>query len=80
MKTVTVLPLNKAILGKNYQVVSIRLDMSERKRILDLGLIPKTNIKVVQISPLGDPIAYFIRGTVIALREECTKNIIVKEV
>lgn len=80
MKTVNVLPLSKAKVGKNYSVISIRLNKYEKKRILDLGIIPKTHIKVLQKSPMGDPIAYFIRGTVIALREEYTKKIIVKEV
>lgn len=80
MKTVNLLPLSKAKIGKNYSVISIRLNKSEKKRMLDLGIIPKTNIKILQKSPMGDPIAYFIRGTVIALREEYTRKIIVKEV
>ena len=74
MKTVNMLPLNKAEIGKIYSVISIRLSESEKKRMLDLGIIPKTNIKILQKSPMGDPIAYFIRGTVIALREEYTKK------
>lgn len=79
MKTTTLLPLNKASPGKFYKVVSIRLNNNHRRRILDLGLIPTTTLKVLQKSPLGDPIAYSIRGSVIALREEYTRKIIVKE-
>ncbi len=40
----------------------------ERRRLLDLGVIPGTEIGVEMISPGGDPTAYRIRGTVIALR------------
>lgn len=80
MKTTSVLPLNKARSGNYYKVLSVRLNKSERKRIFDLGFIPETIIKVIQKSPLGDPTAYSIRGTIIALREECTRKIIVKEV
>ncbi len=79
MKTTTLLPLNKAYPGKCYKVVDIRLNNNHRRRILDLGLIPKTTLKVLQKSPLGDPVAYLIRGSVIALREEYTKKVIVKE-
>jgi len=40
----------------------------ERRRLFDLGIIPGTEIKVEMVSPGGDPTAYRIRGTVIALR------------
>ncbi|MFL7813981.1 MAG: DtxR family transcriptional regulator [Anaerolineales bacterium] len=40
----------------------------ERRRLLDLGVIPGTEISVEMLSPGGDPTAYRIRGTVIALR------------
>jgi len=77
MKATSIMPLSKASPGCSYSVISIRLNKSDRRRILDLVLIPNTVIKVL---PLGDPVAYFIRGSVIALRSECTKRIIVKKV
>ena len=40
----------------------------ERRRLLDLGIIPGTEVGVEMVSPGGDPTAYLIRGTVIALR------------
>jgi DtxR family Mn-dependent transcriptional regulator len=42
----------------------------ERRRLLDLGFVPGTVIEVEMISPSGDPTAYRVRGTVIALRRE----------
>jgi DtxR family Mn-dependent transcriptional regulator len=41
----------------------------ERRRLYDLGIIPGTEIGVEMISPGGDPTAYRIRGSVIALRD-----------
>lgn len=41
-----------------------------RRRLLDLGIIPGTLIEALFTSPSGDPIAYRIRGAVIALRKE----------
>jgi DtxR family Mn-dependent transcriptional regulator len=41
----------------------------ERRRLYDLGLIPGTEIEVEMVSPGGDPTAYRIRGSVIALRD-----------
>jgi DtxR family transcriptional regulator, Mn-dependent transcriptional regulator len=42
----------------------------ERRRFLDLGIIPGTIIEAELHSPMGDPTAYRIRGTLIALRRE----------
>lgn len=42
----------------------------ERRRMLDLGILPGTVVKAEMDSPSGDPTAYRIRGALIALREE----------
>ncbi|MDX1383358.1 MAG: iron dependent repressor, metal binding and dimerization domain protein [Thermoanaerobaculia bacterium] len=42
----------------------------ERRRMLDLGLIPGTRVLAEIRSPGGDPTGYRIRGAVIALRRE----------
>lgn len=43
---------------------------AERRRFLDLGILPGTKIKAEMISPSGDPTAYRIRGALIGLRKE----------
>lgn len=43
---------------------------AERRRLLDLGFVPGSTVEVEMVSPAGDPTAYRIRGTVIALRRE----------
>lgn len=48
-----------------------------RRRLLDIGLINGTEVECLQKSPAGDPIAYLIRGAVIALRSEDSANILV---
>ena len=49
-----------------------------RKRLMDLGIVPGTKILCVIKSPLGDPAAYFVRGAVIALRNNDSCDIILK--
>jgi DtxR family Mn-dependent transcriptional regulator len=41
-----------------------------RRRLLDLGLVPGTSVEAEMSSAAGDPIAYRIRGALIALRRE----------
>lgn len=64
------LPLNELKIGKSGIVVSLLSKGNERRRMLDLGLIKGTIVEAVQKSPSGDPVAYFIRGTLIAIRSE----------
>ena len=54
------------------QVVGLspRCRGAERRRLLDLGILPGTTIEAVMTSPSGDPTAYRIRDALIALRRE----------
>lgn len=56
--------------GMHAFVIDIHSSDSMRRRLQDLGLIKGTKVSCVQKSPLGDPVAYLIRGAVIALRYE----------
>lgn len=46
-----------------------------RRRLLDLGLISGTHITPILISPSGDPRAFQVRGSVIAIRKEDSRQI-----
>ena len=50
----------------------------QRRRMLDLGFIYDTKIESLRKSPSGDPVAYEIRGAVIALRSEEASQILVE--
>ena len=41
---------------------------AQRRRLQELGFVPGAQVECVGTSPLGDPRAYQLRGTVIALR------------
>lgn len=56
--------------GNYAYVTDICSDDCMRRRLQDLGLIKGTRVTCVKKSPLGDPIAFLIRGAVIALRYE----------
>lgn len=59
-------------LGDSAEVVGIKRSCrgSERRRFLDLGIVPGTIISAELRSPGGEPTAYNIRGALIALRTE----------
>lgn len=64
--------LSKLGLGEKAYVVNISPASHglERRRLMDLGIIPGTVIEAEFRSPSGDPTAYRIRGATIALRQE----------
>ena len=41
-----------------------------RCRLLDMGLIPKTRVRVEKVAPLGDPLELWVRGYSLSLRKE----------
>lgn len=52
---------------------------SIQRRLLDLGLVRGTEIKTIFQSPFGDPTAYEIRNTLIALRKKDAQFIRIKQ-
>lgn len=72
--------LDTLTIGETGYVEWIESKGSIRRRLLDIGLIPGCKIKCVLKSPSQDPIAYLIRGAIIAIRKEDAKEIIVKKV
>lgn len=56
-------------------ITSINSTGSIRRRLGDLGFVKGSKVEYVSKSPLGDPTAYYIKGTVIALREEDSSQI-----
>ena len=66
--------------GETAVINEVKTSGSLRQRILDIGFVPGTKIECVRISPFGDPKAFFVRGSVIALRNCDSKTILgVKE-
>ena len=74
------IPLSALAVGSTAQVFQLLTTGLQRRRMLDLGLIPGTVIEVLRKSPLADPIAYNIRGATIALRTEESRQILVRQI
>ena len=47
------------------------------RRLRDLGLLPGTRIRCAFVAPSGSPMAFWIRGAVIALRRDDCRRITV---
>lgn len=58
--------------------LSSSLNGAERRRLLDLGIVPGFEITYLYPSPLGEPRAFRILDSEIALRREQTNNIFIE--
>ncbi|MEG0829633.1 MAG: FeoA domain-containing protein [Anaerovoracaceae bacterium] len=72
--------LDKLLPGKEGYIVSVGGGGALRRRLLDLGLTPRTMVLVRKVAPLGDPIEIFLRGYELTLRIDEAKNIEIAEV
>ncbi len=66
----SIIPLNRVPEGAIARVTGLFTTGAMRRRLQD--------IECLQKSPAGDPIAYYIRGAVIALRSVDSGNILVR--
>lgn len=77
--TVLLQRLDSLPLGQSATVAQIApmVQGPQRRRLLDLGVIPGTVILAEMSSPSGNPMAYRIRGALIALRREQAHGILI---
>ena len=62
--------LDKLPLGQEAVITAVGGEGPLRCRLLDMGLIPKTKVRVEKIAPLGDPLELRVRGYSLSLRKE----------
>ncbi|MFX1564028.1 MAG: ferrous iron transport protein A [Promethearchaeota archaeon] len=73
----TEIPLNKLSIGDVAEVVTVQGTGQGQRRILDMGLVPGTKLKMVRTAPLGDPVEFIVRGYALTLRKQDAANVIV---
>ncbi len=74
------LTLNKLPLGKGGVIQTVGGEGILRRRLLDMGLTPKTKVMVRKKAPLGDPLEIFLRGYELTLRaDEAAKITVLPE-
>lgn len=65
--------------GEHGTVASLRAVGAARRRMLDLGFVPGARVRALHTAPWGDPVAYGVRGAVIALRKRDARSILLEE-
>jgi len=73
--------LASLMIGEEAKVLSISKAMrgQQRRRLMDLGVVPGTMIRAEMKSASGDPTAYNIRGALVALRQQHANMIFIQK-
>jgi ferrous iron transport protein A len=71
--------LSELKVGDKAEVTSVKAESAVRRRIMDLGLIKGTRLKVLRVAPLGDPIEIIFKGLLLAMRKNEANGIVVRK-
>lgn len=71
--------LDKLPIGQSARITSVGGERALRRRLLDMGLTPKTRVTLVKRAPMGDPLELELRGYSLTLRAEDAASIALGE-
>ena len=70
--------LDKLPIGQTAIILTVGGEEKLRCHLLDMGLIPHTEVTVRKMAPLGDPIEIYLRGYTMTLRKDDASKIEVR--
>ncbi|RLG57765.1 MAG: ferrous iron transport protein A [Candidatus Hydrothermarchaeota archaeon] len=70
--------LSNAKVGEVVRVLKVEGDAKLKKRLLDMGIISGTEIRVVRNAPLKDPVEFELRGYKLSLRKNEAEFVLVE--
>jgi Fe2+ transport system protein FeoA len=65
--------------GKSGVVLTVGGEKALRRRLLEMGITPRTTVTVKKVAPMGDPIELLLRGYVLSLRLDDAEKITIEE-
>ncbi|RLI41983.1 iron transporter [Candidatus Bathyarchaeota archaeon] len=64
--------------GEKGIILRVEGSGATKRRILDMGLVRGTEIKVIRRAPLGDPVEFLLKGYNLSLRKSEGDNVYVR--
>lgn len=65
--------MNELSLGESAKIGEVASNHSLSLRILEMGFVPGTIVKLIKYAPFADPLVFQVRGAHISLRAEEAK-------
>ncbi|AMM41267.1 iron transporter FeoA [Candidatus Desulfofervidus auxilii] len=61
--------------GQECRIIKVNIGGATGQRLMDMGFMPGTKVKVVRNAPLIDPVDFYIRGYHVSLRHSEARGI-----
>ena len=71
--------LDQLKVGNSANIITVGGEGALRRRLLDMGLTPRTRVMVRKVAPMGDPIELNLRGYELTIRLEDAQKIEITE-
>ena len=72
--------LNDLLPGEKARIIKVLAKGTVRRKLMDMGMVPGSEIEVVRTAPLGDPIEFRIKGYNPSMRRQEAVNIVVETI
>ena len=72
--------LDELEIGKSGVITAVNGEGALRRRLLDMGLTPRTKVMVRKVAPMVDPIEIHLRGYELTIRVDDAKDIEIERV
>ncbi len=67
-------------LGRSAAVEAVRGEPAMAVRLMEMGFVPGTHVKLIKRAPMGDPLQFQLRGYHISLRRAEAAMVMVKRI
>ena len=71
--------LNELQIGRVARIISVNGEGTLRRRLLDMGLTPHTEVMMRKVAPMGDPIEIHLRDYELTLRIDDARKIEIEQ-
>lgn len=72
--------LRELEIGQSARVLEVKGQDKEQQHLLDMGLIPGVELKLIKRAPMGDPIEIRLRGYELALRNDYAQQVKIEKI
>jgi len=76
--TISQVTLDQLSVGQRGIVVHVGGKGAVKRRMMDMGLVPGSEVKVLRVAPLGDPVEFEVKGYSLSLRKKEASDITVE--
>ena len=77
-ETIEMKTLKDLKIGQTGVVVRVKGKGVIKQRMMDMGLVSGSEVKVIRVAPLGDPIEISLKGYNLSLRKSEAQDIVVE--